>query len=125
MEEIANAWPHLADVFVAYPTMPGYEACGGEDNGSLFQQADEYPMKERNIGYGVLNQPRNEDKLKKLIQKCNHRHTLLIIEIADLLNRMSKELRNLTLISRLSKGSELLEPGIQVYEQNDTGAFVG
>ena len=32
-------WPDLTDVWVAYPTMPGYQAYGGDDDGSIYQQA--------------------------------------------------------------------------------------
>ena len=31
--------PDLTDVWVAYPTMPGYQAYGGDDDGSIYQQA--------------------------------------------------------------------------------------
>ena len=39
--------PDLMDVWVAYPTMPGYQAYGGDDDGSIYEQALAQCLKEK------------------------------------------------------------------------------
>ena len=85
--DIDEKSPSLTDVFVAYPTMPGYVASGGQHNGTIYMQALARCLKEkyqthdlsaihRMVKQVMARQPQGDDTIQTAEERNGLRYLL-------------------------------------------------